>query len=593
MAVVVLAGLGLVLLAVTGWGLALSRLCRMAGGLWPRPAVVGLGVVLALGGVLNALHLAYPAALLVVVLAGLSAAGWFLRGTKLAVLWAEITSHAAAYGLAGLVLAVTVATQLPPDAYSYADDYGKYFFHPLAMLHSGSVFSGPANALGSETLGGKAFLDGFIVAAFPLRFLNATDAVFGLLLCLLLAARLTARPLTAAALVLAVAVIEPQYINISPLWLGAALMMGAAWLAAEDDKTAIAVGLIYAGLVSLKTTFALFVPVHLVLAAAGFLIAGRPFGAVARWAGVAAGLCALALAPWLLTHLPHYLAGLAAAPLPDAGMGPLDRLEFFSPKPLAFAASMLQYTLLVLIGVAAAALAVWSRGKAMAPAAAAAATLLACYAIMMIVYGPALAGYFNAVRYVTPFAIGLAPAVLGLAAATVDRRIGLAMVLAPALLFAPDAIIRLNRALDDGFILSFPAFAESRSYADFNARVWNGSLHQDVARWQALVPPGEPITAWINTPFYLDQSRNPVEVIDTAGLATRWARLPEHGYVIYEYGGFASAVIDSDASLAHVAGAHERQIAMQKRAAFQRLRRDLDRGTALYQDDRVAVFKLR
>ena len=60
----------------------------------------------------------------------------------------------------------TIATQLPPSIYNFHDDYQKYFAYPVRMVETGTVFGSPLSAMGLQTLGAQAFLDGFVVGVF-------------------------------------------------------------------------------------------------------------------------------------------------------------------------------------------------------------------------------------------------------------------------------------------------------------------------------------------------------------------------------------------------------------------------------------------
>ncbi len=99
--------------------------------------------------------------------------------------------------------------------------------------------------------------------------------------------------------------INPQYVNISTLYCGSALIMAMIAVSAADTS-AIAIGLLYAALVALKPTFVAVVGLHWV---------ALTFSMGIRWAirtSVAAGIF---LSPWVFLHLPHYLAALKH-PLP-------------------------------------------------------------------------------------------------------------------------------------------------------------------------------------------------------------------------------------------------------------------------------------
>jgi hypothetical protein len=58
------------------------------------------------------------------------------------------------------------------------------------MVETGTVFGSPLNDIGFDTIGGQAFLDGFVVAFLPIRYINGVVA-FALILCIMLASQFT------------------------------------------------------------------------------------------------------------------------------------------------------------------------------------------------------------------------------------------------------------------------------------------------------------------------------------------------------------------------------------------------------------------
>src|SRR5262249_35092577 len=158
--------------------------------------------------------------------------------------------------------AFAVATQLPPDVFNFHDDLQKYFAHPVRQLATGTLLGSPLSALGSETLGGIAFLQSFVVSIFPLQYINGVDAIFGLSLLMILGAAAGWRlmsPLPGALFApLLIACINPQYVNVSALYIGSCLMATAIMLTVEVQGRAahrpcpLAMGLIYGGLIALK-----------------------------------------------------------------------------------------------------------------------------------------------------------------------------------------------------------------------------------------------------------------------------------------------------------------------------------------------------
>jgi len=567
--VAVLAAMAVFAVSLFGWGRLTARLSGTQTSA-VLDIAVGLAAVIFVGGVLNLVRLAYAPSLALVVLVGLAAAArdWRMLlavdRTRLLVVAVPVIA----------ILAFTIATQLPPSVYNDADDYPKYFFHPLRMLASGTLYGSALSAMGSETLGGKAFLDAFVAALFPLRWLNATDAVFGLGLCLALAGAMARNIWAAVLCVLIVAFIDPQYMNISPLYLGAALVMAA--IALSRDEKGVASGLLYAALIALKPTFALFVVLHLA------------FLALLRWrfAAKAAGFAVLFVLPWIALHAPHYWVALMEPNALQAyGSGPPDNLNLFSMVQLTYGSTVIQFTLTMFAAFLAGLTVIWRAEDRFVAAAAAAG--LAAYLVMFFVFGPRLSGYGEAVRYFTPMAIGVVTAVMAISAR--GWRTVLAAV--PLAVFSLSLAPRINEALTYRFILAFP-FAQSEDYRNLDALVMSDAMRDRIRKMQNMVPKGATLVAWVNAPFDLDLKRNPIIDMDSAGLATPWAAFPDSGYVLWEYRGVAMPMVQGPMESSIVVGEHERLIAGQEQKFTIELKRFAQEGALLYNDGRFALIRM-
>ena len=90
--------------------------------------------------------------------------------------WIEL---AAAAIVTSAVMLFAIVTQLPPRLFNFQDDLQKYLAHPVRMLATGTMAGSPLSALGSETLGGQAFLHGFILSALPLPYVTASTPFLG------------------------------------------------------------------------------------------------------------------------------------------------------------------------------------------------------------------------------------------------------------------------------------------------------------------------------------------------------------------------------------------------------------------------------
>jgi hypothetical protein len=562
-----------------GWGWAFVRLLRLERRSWPSTVALGMAAVVFIGGVLNLLRLAGPPALTAIAILGVLLAVFALREGV-----AFSRPHWIVVLLIAAVMVFTIATQLPPSIYNFHDDYQKYFAYPVRMVETGTVFGSSLSAIGLQTLGAQAFLDGFVVAFFPIRFINAADAVFGLFLCLVLAAQFAQRLWITVVSVLSVVVINPQYVNISALFCGSALIM--ALVAAEDSAS---VGLMYAALIAMKPIFAVFVAIHLLAVA---FVANRGF----RWA-VRTGLAAaLFLSPWALLHAPNYLAGLRAhrpAPTPIAGDIDTDAVNLFSFEPLEYGSTAANYTALV-IAIAVCGLMYWKTKPAANKVGACCITGVATFLVFVYVLGPMQYGYQHGLRYFVPVAIGLAPAIFAWTALG-EKRFWLPLIVAavPLAAFGPSFGSRIATAWRTHSAASFSWLVNDPDYLAYNQRVLTGPEHQDVKALQDRIPAGEPILAWMNTPFYLDYRRNRIIDIDTAGIGVPWAALPPARYLIWDYGGFATADQDEYEGRALNSGAGERKDSLLSLDFMRHLTALVEKGEVLYDDGELEVVRLQ
>jgi hypothetical protein len=99
---------------------------------------------------------------------------------------------------------------------------------------------------------------------------------------------------------------------------------------------------------------------------------------------------------------------------------------------------------------------------------------------------------------------------------------------------------RVLQAKTSGSVLAFSWLADDREYLAYNQEVLHGSTRDKVAAILKMVPAGETVIAWIDTPFYLDYGRNRIIDAEPAGLSTRWAAVPAARYFFWEYNGYAT-----------------------------------------------------
>jgi hypothetical protein len=334
--------------------------------------------------------------------------------------------------------------------------------------------------------------------------------------------------------------------------------MAAVILTSESDGPGgafaggkpVAVSLLYAALVALKPTMLVFVGPHLVAVAVAVAVAQSSARAGLRWGAAAVGGTACFLAPWVLVHLPHYLAPT----VPQGGAhpallhGPVSLLGVETTVP-GFG-GLRPYTILV---AAIAALAVacvafrprsqWKAARSLGPAVAA-GVAVGTYPLMLFLF-PRLVGYADgdefAVRYFIPLALGIFPVALCAASQSIAEqasslspvmRLGLSVSLglAPLVAFGDRAAERYREAVR--YATLQPLLAKAMEVALGSAK------QADIRGQQARIPPGSSLIAWIYEPYFLDYSRNTIFDAETAGISNPWGLLPAADYVLWEYRGY-------------------------------------------------------
>jgi hypothetical protein len=549
-------------LSLYGWGRACERQIGLQHAAPPLSVALGLALVIALGGVFNLFGLAYRPVLWTVLGVGLALAWWARRGATPPLARGISLS---AFLVIITVLIVVSSTLIPPLCFNYHDDYQKYFVHPLRMLQTGRVFGSSLSAIGFETLGGQAWLHGFVLCIAGVEALNAVDLGFGFALCIALAGLgasqsrelMLARGLAIALLLM----LNPQILNIASTFTGAALCLALVVLhmphalvgSLPGRAHALGSGLIFAALCALKTSFVL--PVALLAATCSVALAlrTRDIAAAARWFAVSAGTTLLAISPWLLVHAANYLAAWRMN-TPQA-LTPSVATRWVNPlslDPILYGDDgIAPYTIAVAVCLIVSLITWFSaprsdQGRAWPAHAALAisASLAAVYVSMLYVVAPLSQGVVTIMRLFAPMLLGILPGVLLLTSSVrLPRRLNTLCLLLVALVLVPfrsGLPTRVAQAFQDGSVLAFSNLATKPDYIEYSQYVLYGRMREQVAAAQAAVPAGAAVVAWLNAPFWLDFKRNPISDLEHAGLATPWAAIPPASYVIWEFNGRAT-----------------------------------------------------
>jgi hypothetical protein len=557
--------------AFYGWGRMARRLTLLPVGTWPVSTALGMASVIAIGGILNLARGAFPSALGALVVVGLTLAfhanwrdGNPFRKLKL---W-RAHSYALLWGISALMLTgLAIATQLAPSHYNLSDDFQHFFGHAVRMVETGTLYGSPLNALGGEVLGGQAFLQSFIISFFPLKFINAADAVFCFFVCLALAGGVAfERPILALPALmgsLAVFIIDPQYVNISSLYSTAAMVSAVMILNVDlrergesihlHWRQAAAPALFYAGTIALKNTGIVFVGLQLIISVVASLYNRDWRIDLANTAKTAAWTIVF-VTPWILLYSPYYLAGFAnpigpaITPVPEVGetQGLLLLLStaknFYGAPTLAYtclAAGLLAWALDAVLRARSE---VQSHRKSLIALACVCVAAAGTYLFWMII-GPQLQESFTTLRYAIPVLIGASSAALPLWAAQTGRRAAFAAFIlsAPiALLFAAPLHERLSTFYHQRSALAYLRHWGGTTITltqEFVTSVLENKDPLNLHEFQETVPPGEPLLVWTETSFLLDYQRNKIMDMNVAGMGQAWARISMPKYLLWQSNG--------------------------------------------------------
>jgi hypothetical protein len=620
---ILLAALILILAVFVLWGVGsvVRHFFSAPRGRWSVSVGIGLAALILVGGVLNLAHIAYRPTIWLTILVAL--------GISINEEWRSVLPLKQAipvgvaarveFGLAALVIAAamlfTIMTQLPPRQFNYHDDLQKYFAHPVRMLETGTLRGSPLSALGSETLGGQAFLHGIVLSFAPLPFVNGVDAVFALFVLLLIAAAAASRRygwFPGAALgALLVVVINPLYANISGLYTAAVLMATAVLLVADEREEAspVLLGLLYAAMVAVKPTYAIFAAFHAMLSTIALGSQKKHWKPALIWTARVVISSTICVAPWILTYLPTYLSRGAFRAMSSPVPGDTASVSLFSTVDVFDGSSIASYSGIAVLAsfVALLAFVAWllarKTGEAEKPLAlfAGAASGVACF-LFLILYLSRWGGYPDSVRYSIPFLLGSCVIPVLMAPSLVQTLPRSICVLLPSTacvllvaFFTPATIVRDQRAVRYGSILEFAPLATSPNYGPYIQSSLSSEAHQQIAKYQDTVPAGEPLFIWINTPYWLDYRRNPIIDVDTAGTATPWAHVPANvHYFLWQFSGYATRTKADYVNRAYSpgVGARERVIAMRSLDLANLLSALSSRAKIISSNNEYVLFKI-
>ncbi|HEU0010121.1 MAG TPA: hypothetical protein VFT34_09935 [Verrucomicrobiae bacterium] len=550
----------LFLLAAYGWGrLVRGFLDRRILLFHSLTAMVGIAVLSLVGGWLNLLHAAKPLVLLFLAGVGVVAGGLEMARWKC---WRQRNFSPASIPLffAPVFGVMAGLTLMPAGLFNIADDFHTYVPRAVRMAQTGTLAGNAFDSLGLDSLGSPSFFHSLFLSAGGVELLNGFDAVACFALCLLLVAELSMRwrlpwPLGIAAF-LCFVWINPQYVNISPLYSGAAAVMAltvcAMFLAQSlrrrvsgiPWKLVLPTGLLAAWLVAMKVTLGLVAGILLVCFWLILLVAAPNFRVTLKTAAATA-LTTLACAmSWVLVALPALLAArgqagqFAGADLgskyPD--MAARDTRYLFDPIALFYGDTPVIYLAIAGLGLAMgiSGLACWWRRRADARLSAMPALAAAGISMMAALFiNSHLFTISAAIRYSCPVLIGAAVLlVLGYVRARTHslspsrRWMSAALIGCAALLigfFNGTLLERIDTAVRDRTLL---AYRVDRNYRLFCREMLGPERAAYHRALQTNLPSHATAFVWTVTPFHFDFERNRLLTVTVVGISNPALRFP-------------------------------------------------------------------
>jgi hypothetical protein len=596
-----------------------------------------------LGGLLNLARLATDGGLLVLFLAGLGSTGYCLVREKPWRDFPRLSLESAPMFLAPLIAVGAALLLLPAGVFNISDDFHTYIARAARMTQTGSVGGNAFDTLGVDSLGSPSLFHGLFLIFGGVPLLNGFDAVACFALCLLLLAEVTVRwrlPwwLGVAAMA-ALTWLNPQYVNISPLYAGAGgimvLLVCGVLLARSLARThavpllrlGFSIGLVTGWLAAMKITLAAFAGIFLVLLLAVLLaisVRRRPLmqAALASSAAMGAGIL-----PWALVAWPALLRArntgeglISLAPLATKYSSVTAGHTELLVQPVAL---MYGDTPVYYLGVCAAVLALgvaglsyWSRHRNQFRAAAIPALAVAGAAMLgTLLLNSHTFPITTAIRYVCPVAIGGA-FILGLAFVhartknhTRERR-GLSAGVAAGCLvivlaFHSTFVKRMEKATQSRTLIAFGVDQHYQQYCQRMMSLEERAYHLVL---QTNIPAGSTVLVWSITPFHFDFTRNQLFTMTVPGITSPALQFPAGApldtfqsylrdnnirYVIYETNGYGVTRASTLARMQQSPMALYQKIGDFGSYAMSTMNELSRQSKTVFSDDRMVVFELK
>lgn len=536
---------------------------------------LGLAIWVFIGGILNALGLAYPIALDSIVVMGLLLfviSVVTLKSEKKEGLKKFLKMQGAIPGKTKLVetlaegvpllliffaTAFLIITILPTNAFNHHDDLYKYLPRLFRMLQSGKLGGTPFDFVGIDTLGAHPFLQSFVAVHSPLQYLNGFDAVFCFLLSGILLndiGRKAELPwFLRVGAIIGFMVINPQYVNISALYSGSLMILALIYASLllndclenvemkEMFWASIPFAFILTTLVALKITFVPFAASYSILFFTLLVLLTKQRKKIVSIGSISAAVTGLLLSPWLwsvyekvvfiyqriIIKISHGSEPQAQSVIKPSVLG-----DLFSAKKLFYGGHTSDYSFIVLCALAAALWAGYLLVKRKG-------TVNKGNLIVVITAGVSLTfaylvnGYFArafdvGIRYSCPIIIAIFPAIVLLfeggsklkQSTFISDKIRVKQFAVWVTLgvsigfFLTGWYGRINQLTELRTMISYPI---NQKYVSYISKVLSDDTQESVVSMQEKTKEGTTILVWSEAAFLLDFERNNIFTVGSPG----------------------------------------------------------------------------
>ncbi|MBF0444193.1 MAG: hypothetical protein HQL68_01285 [Magnetococcales bacterium] len=507
------------------------------------------------------------------------------------------------YGLLYFLLFTLVSfyihTLMPTAIFNPYDDFGIYIPRVLQMVASGSLNTdNPFSSLPFDSLGGQAFMQGFFLLAFDIEYLNGFDLILCFILSVALIIELGNKfQISFKSLLLSLGVFiiwHPVSIDISSIYSTTLMILGATfslmmWYGQSPFnptiKTRIPFVFFISAMLTLKSTLFVYVALFLLfdlLLGLLFLPRRKPFVVVYT----ASLLMIIFLtAPWLLlfkekiSFILKSITTVGYQAFFALQKGSLGILLLFHDLQLFWGGRIywfFLFFLLVAVVVSLALFLLWRRSSAARSQLDALPLISICLTASFFYFlSPLAFPWGNSTQHTVRHAMPGIMVVASLLPLLLHLIQHMASLQQPTKLFFSAFFFKENIVSSYHFVLllfvgmflvifvdridQLKSNGSSLSYLSWSGQEdWIPNIlslnskarKNEMVTIQGKASVGEKIIVWAGTPFHLDFSRNPIEVI--VGFKTTWSRtLRDDGesmveslrqrkvaYLLWQFGGF-------------------------------------------------------